>query len=61
MSRSFFKNTTSKEKVAGLLKNMERTLRTEEIQELKGTKGCLKNTEGYVLHIGIQKHQKFSS
>lgn len=40
---------------------MERTLRTEEIQELKGTNGCLKNTEGYVLHIDIQKHQKFSS
>lgn len=40
---------------------MERTLRTEEIQELKGTNGCLRNTEGYALHIGIQKHQKFSS
>lgn len=40
---------------------MERTLGTEEIQEDKGTNGCLKNAEGYVLHKGIQKHQKLSS
>lgn len=37
---------------------MERTLRTEEKQAHKGTNDGLKTTEGYVLHAGIQKHQK---